>query len=148
MQTVIQQVASDQAKHGEVQQGAATLDQIAQAEAEVRDRFGAILPADFVSFLARSNGIDYNGLVLYGASQSEAAPGANGFWQGVVAANTAWRDGPGHDGYLVLGETDMDLLTVDLAGGSPVLRDKVSSDVNERFDSVAQAIEMLLDKRL
>jgi hypothetical protein len=148
MEAVIEQVRSDQEKYGEASQGPATPDAVARAREAVQARFGATLPADFAAFLERANGVDYNGVVIYGANQSEAAPGPNGFWQGVVAANAAWRDGPGHEEYLVLGETDMDLLTVDLSGADPVLRDKVSSDVNETFGSVADAIETVLKQRL
>lgn len=148
MQAVIEQVSADQLKYGEARQGPATSEQIERVRAEVKAHFGATLPSDFATFLALSNGLDYNGLVLYGATQSEAAPGPNGFWQGLVASNAAWRDGPGHEHYLVLGETDMDLLTVALDGRSPVLRDKVSGDVNEEFASVGAAIDALLERRL
>jgi hypothetical protein len=148
MQAVIEQVQVDQVKYGEAGQGAATHEQIARVRADVQARFGATLPEDFADFLSRSNGVDYNGAVIYGASQSIAAPGPNEFWQGIVAANAEWRNGPGHENYLVLGETDMDLLTVDLDGTNVVLRDKVSSDVNERFSSVSEAIESILKKRL
>ncbi len=148
MQAVIDQVSADQVRYGEAQQGAATPEQVEQVRAEVTARFGAALPPDFARFLALSNGLDYNGVVLYGATQSETAPGANGFWQGLVAANAAWRKGPGHEQYLVLGETDMDLFTVGLDGTDPVLRDKVSSDVNARFASVGAAIDAILEQRL
>jgi hypothetical protein len=42
----------------------------------------------------------------------------------------------------------MDLLTVDLDGRRPVLRDKVSSDVFEEFTTVNEAVERLLRSRL
>ena len=148
MQVVIEQIAVDQDSHGETRQAPATDEQIAHTSQQLGARFGAVLPEDYARFLRRSNGLDYNGVVLYGTTQSEHEPGAGGFWQGLVVANAAWREGPGHEGYLVLGETDMDLLTVAADGTGPVLRDKVSSDVNERFDSVAQAIESILQRRL
>lgn len=131
-----------------MRQGPATAEQVARARAEVLERFDAALPDGFADFLTRSNGVDHNGAVIYGASQSEGLPRPGGFWQGIVVANAAWHDGPGHENYLVLGETDMDLLTVDLSGADPVLRDKVSGDVNQRFPNVAGAIEAVLRERL
>lgn len=148
MQVEIQQIETDQVKHGETSQAAASAEQVAQARDELRARFGAVLPEDYAAFLRRCNGMDYNGMVLYGASQSPDEPGAGGFWQGLAAANAQWREGQGHEGYIVLGETDMDLLTVGLEGSGPVLRDKVSGDVNELFETVAQAIESLLQRRI
>jgi hypothetical protein len=81
------------------------------------------------------------------AGRARRTPGPGGFWQGLVAVNKLWREGPGHDKWLVLGETDIDLLTVNLDGSEPVLRDKVSGDVNEAFPSVEAAIQRLLATR-
>lgn len=148
MQVEIEQVETDQVTHGEARQGAASAEQIAAAREELRARFGAALPDDYATFLSRTNGLDYNGLILYGTSQNADKPGPGGFWQGLVAANAQWRDGPGHESYIVLGETDMDLFTVAPDGTGPVLRDKVSSDVNELFETVAQGLESLLQRRL
>jgi hypothetical protein len=106
------------------------------------------LPTDYARLLSVVNGVDFNGVVLYGAGHTKASPGAGGFWQGIAEANTLWREGPGHEAYLVLGESDMDLLTVDLDGRRPVLRDKVSSDVFEEFTTVNEAVERLLRSRL
>jgi hypothetical protein len=144
MQSVIAQVIADQVQYGEATQGSAPAEAIACTGAELSGRFGATLPLDYGVLLENANGIDCNGLVLYGTTQSPDAPGPGGFWQGLIAANALWREGPGHESYLILGETDMDLFTVDLDGEHPVLRDKVSSDVVETFPSVAQAIESLL----
>lgn len=94
------------------------------------------------------NGVDFDGIVLHGAGYMEAKPGPGGFWHGLAEASGSWREDPGRDGSLVLGETDMDLLTVDLDGGRPALRDKVSNDAAEEFASVEEAIGRLLGSRL
>lgn len=148
MQVEIEQIKTDQVARGEAYQGAASAEQIAAVREELRVRFGAALPNDYATFLRRTNGLDYNGLVLYGTSQNADKPGPDGFWQGLIAANAQWREGPGHETYIVLGETGMDLFTVAPDGTGPVLRDKVSGDVNELFETVAQGLESLLQRRL
>jgi hypothetical protein len=147
MDAVIVAARDAQAAVGEAVQAGADEARIAALRAELKAAFGATLPDDYAALLRRSDGVDFDGLVLYGSWQSEATPGPAGFWQGLVAANKLWREGPGHERYLVLGETDIDLFTVDLDGSNPVLRDKVSSDVNETFPSVAAAIQRLLSTR-
>lgn len=144
MQQHVERIRADQQRHGEPGQGAASVEQIARLRASLIARFGAILPDDYAAFLQLSNGIDHDGLLLYGASQSVEAPGPHHFWQGIAAANAAWREGVGHDAHIVLGETGMDLLTVATDGTDPVLRDRISHDVNARFDSVAAAVSWLL----
>lgn len=148
MADAIARIGAEQRRTGEAGQGPATAPQIEAARKALRDRLAAVLPAGYAAFLSRCNGLDHDGLVLYGASQTPAAPGPAGFWQGLAAANGLWREGPGHDGYLVLGETDMDLLTVSLDGADPVLRDKLSGDVGERFGDVGEAVETLAARRL
>lgn len=133
---------------GEVVQPSASTAQIEAARSKLRAVFGATLPSEYASFLSRMDGADFNGVVLYGTGQTQEKPGPGVFWQELAEANRLWRDGPGHESYLVLGETDMDLLTVDLDGTNPLLRDKVSGDVNERFASLDEAVRRLLAGRL
>jgi len=147
MDAVIVAARDAQVAVGEIVQAAADEARISALRAALQREFGATLPDAYAALLRRSDGVDFDGLVLYGSWQSEATPGPGGFWQGLVAANRLWRQGPGHAAYLVLGETDIDLFTVNLDGSNPALRDKVSSDINETFPSVAVAIERLLATR-
>ena len=147
MDAVIVAARDAQVAVGEIVQPGADEARIAALRAALQREFGATLPDDYAALLRRSDGVDFDGLILYGSWQSEANPGPGGFWQGLVAANKMWREGPGHEGYLVLGETDIDLFTVALDGSNPVLRDKVSSDVNETFPSVGAALQRLLATR-
>lgn len=146
--TLIEALEADQATHGEVRQGRASADDIDRLRTALHAEFGAVLPQDYALFLRHANGLDYNGLVLYGATQSQAAPGPGGFWQGLCAANRLWREGPGHENLLILGETDLDLLTVTLAGAEPSQRDKVSGDLARAFESVTDLLQAVISQRL
>jgi hypothetical protein len=120
---------------------------IAVVRERLRSLFGATLPDAYADLLRREDGVDVDGLVLYGSRQSPEARGPGGFWQGLVAANALWREAPGREDYLVLGDSDLYLLTVDLDGGTPVLRDRVTAEPVESFPDVATAIERLLAAR-
>jgi hypothetical protein len=146
--TLIEALEAEQAAHGEARQGPASTVDIDRLRAALHAEFGAVLPQDYALFLRRANGLDYNGLVLYGATQNETARGPGDFWQGLCAANRLWRRGPGNEGLLILGETDLDLLTVTLAGAEPSLRDKVSGDLAQAFDSVMDLLENVISQRL
>jgi len=120
---------------------------IADVLVRVRERFGATLPDAYADLLRREDGLDVDGLVLYGSRQSPEERGPGGFWQGLVATNELWREVPGREDYLVLGDSDLYLFTVDLDGGAPVLRDRVTAEPVERFPDVAAALERLLTGR-
>ncbi len=120
---------------------------IAEVLVRVRERFGATLPDAYADLLRREDGLDVDGLVLYGSRQSPEERGPGGFWQGLVATNELWREVPGREDHLVLGDSDLYLFTVDLDGGGPVLRDRVTAEPVERFPDVAAALERLLAGR-
>lgn len=136
MRDIVARVRGEQAAAGEIVQPAATEADIAAARDELRARFGAVLPEGYAAFLRLRNGLDFDGIVLHGVAQD------------MIAANAGWREGPGHDGYLILGSTDMDLFTAALDGTGVVLRDRISGEVVERFDGAAQAVEAILRNRL
>lgn len=146
MQDLLQRIHAEQLRVGEAIQPPASNDQIDQLRADLSTTFQASLPNDYAAFLRLASGLAYNGLVLYGVTQSRENLGNGGFWQGMVPANIAWRLTPGLNDIIVLGDTDMDLFTVNLDGSSPCMRDKVGGDVVEIFFTVAEAIELLLQK--
>lgn len=147
MERALEKVIAEQRDVGETIRPAADDAALAAEQDKLRERFGATIPADYLRLLRHANGVSFDGIVLYGAGYTEAAPGPGGFWQGLTETNRLWRDGPGREAFLVLGETDMDILTVELDGTRPALRDKVSNDVSERFASVDDAIGRLLGSR-
>ena len=140
-------MAGSTAQPGEPVQPGADEAAIAAVRARLRSVFGAVLPDAYADLLRREDGVDVNGLVLYGSRQNPEARGPGGFWQGLVATNELWREVPGLEDRLVLGDSDLYLLTVDLDGGGPVLRDRVTAEPVERFPDLATALERLLAGR-
>jgi len=148
MRSLIERLAADQRASGKAVQEPASTEEVAGARQDLEARLGARLPEGYVALLTQANGIAYNGLVLYGAGQDPERRSPGEFWQGLLAANLLWREGPGHDGYLILGDTGLELLTVDLDGSGACLRDKISGEVNEAFDTIEAAIETCLRRHL
>ncbi len=144
---ILDAVALDQRRAGEVVQAPASPEAVERTRDALRRTFGASLPTAMVEVATRMNGVDFDGVVIYGVGQTPETPGLNGFWQGLCAVNALWRADEALD-YLVVGETDLDLLTVDLAGDDAGLRDKVSREVIETFESVGEMIAGVLRRRL
>lgn len=148
MKDTIEAVLADKNAFGEAVQPPAASIAIEIAQAKIKLDFDAELPDDFISFLKITNGIDFNGAVLYGVGQTDTERGPGEFWQGIVETNTLWREGGEWSDVLIIGETDMDLFAVDLNGLCPHLQDKVGGDVIEEFVSVAEGIETIFRARL
>ena len=147
MEQVVDAIRTDQVRVGEVAQRPLSHEEIGNVDKTVQTKVGIGLPDEVKHFLTLVGGIDYNGAVIYGGAQSPDQPGPGGFWQGILAANLLWRNGASLP-FLVIGETDMDILTVGVDGSNATLRDKVSHDVNERFHDVGTMITEVLRRRL
>ena len=145
---LLKTIQSDQLHAKEPVRGAASDEQIATVQKAVIESLGAILPGEYEEFLRLSDGLDYNGLVLYGSTASPEQPDASGFWQGLVAANQLWRESPENSSLLILGDSDMDLFTVDLNGGNPARRDRVTGETVETYPSISSMLEAALSEHL
>ncbi|WP_299652649.1 YrhA family protein [uncultured Tateyamaria sp.] len=144
MKDLLRQIAHEQVAAAETAQGPAAPQDIDALAEAVENEMSAKLPHDIRVYLSHSNGTDFNGLLLYGAYQSIDKPGPGGFWQGLIAANREWRETGDHSTYVILGETGIDLLTVDLQGQNAVSRDRMSGDQIESFPTVAAMLETYL----
>ena len=136
---LLRRVEADQRAAGET--WAAPAGPAARAAArEGARRLGAVLPDAYAAFLAHADGLDWDGVVFYGSGE--------GLLRGIEDANLAWREVPGAARLLVLGETDMDLLTIDASGGGAALRDRIGLEAVERFADVAGLLAAPLAARL
>ncbi|MCD2188827.1 YrhA family protein [Actinomycetospora soli] len=135
---VLARVLADKRRHGEIVRAPAGRAGVAAVRAALSEEFGADLPAAYTEFLQHCDGLDHDGLVLYGSASGP----------GLVEMNRVWREAPGRADVLVLGDTDMDLLVVTLDGTGPRLLDKVGGDVAGTFPDVTAALVELLTARL
>ena len=71
-------------------------------------------------------------------------PGAGGFWQGLVAANQAWRDGGENINLLILGDNSIDFFAFDPATSDFGRYDRVTGESLARYDTADQMVEAAL----
>jgi hypothetical protein len=109
----------------------------------VQTDLGLSVPAAFLAFLQRSDGLDFNGLVLYGTggTTDQRTPD-------LLAANAHWRANPAMHDWLVLGDNDTDLLAWHQPTGTCGRLDRVGLQQTETFPDVATMLERVLTERL
>ena len=138
----ISAATADLRRAGEVVKAGASDDDIRHAVRHVRERLGAVLPEAYVSFLRQHDGFEFDGVVFY------ATQPRDGFWQGLVEANEAWRDAPENVDLLILGDDDMSFYAVSLNGSNPARHDRVTGEVVDKFDNVDDMITDAINTRL
>ena len=103
---------------------------------------GVPLPEDYAVALSLSDGLDWDGLVLFDSgARTDDGPTSLGM------ATLMHREGGGLDDVLVLGDTGLDLLCA-AADGTATSRDRVTGEVAERHPSVLAMLEGALAARL
>jgi hypothetical protein len=143
---LLARIQADQRRAGEAKRARASEAAIADLSVRIQTILGLTLPPDYADFLRLSDGLEYNGLVLYDCASTCEEP-THGFWQGVVATNLMWRDGPRAPGLLYLGETDMDLVGVDNAHRFLTI-DRISDDITDNYPSFAALFAALMVDRI
>ena len=141
----LQRIAQDLRDTGGAFMPPCSEEEIRKLITEAREALAAEIPRDYLDFLRRTNGLDYNGLVLY-AAHPTAIPGLEDtFLEGFVDANLNQRDVEAVRGFLVFGESSLDVYVYNLAARQYEVRDRTSftrPKVKPSFDQmIADALE-------
>lgn len=106
------------------------------------------LPDDHAEWLLRSDGLDWDGLLIYAAEPASPGHPSSGP-PGLAACNALWGEGDVKGGAVdgtVLGEHGPDLLVADAGGAS--LRDRVTMERVEDFASASAMIDTVAARLL
>jgi hypothetical protein len=102
-----------------------------------RESLQTDLPRGYIAFLRSHDGLDFNGYVVYGATEHQAP-----FLDGFAEANTRLADPPAK--YVFYGNTGHELFAQDRDCGTWVRLDNPSLDVMEEFASFEAMLERVL----
>jgi len=114
---------------GQTLQPGCTSNQIDQLMKSVRETLGTTLPEGYIQFLSYTNGLMYNGLMIY-SSQETVLQGMRDMciW-GIVEANLLHRSDPFFNDFLVFGQGNMDYYALYLPDNSYRIIDRVPGNV-------------------
>lgn len=118
----------------------ATPSALSRVDAWFRARTGSALPNAYRGLLARTDGLDFNGSMLYATRDGRTVGGM--FVAGLVESNERLGDAGG----TWVGEANGDLFG--LSAGAWVVADRVSRQVLQQFDGCAALLDHVLRKYL
>lgn len=118
----------------------ATPNALARLDSWFRERTGGSLPDGYLNLLARTDGLDFNGAVLYATRDGRTT---NGLF---VAGLTESNERLGDTGGTWVGEANGDLFG--LKAGAWVIADKVSRQVFSQYDDCTALLAHVLRKYL
>jgi hypothetical protein len=134
--SLLEEIHAEQAKYDEARQPPATGDGVAKLVKRSRDELGAAPPEQYLEFLRAENGMNHNGLFIYGTATLPLADDPTKSLGGFVETNLLWRDNPELKSYLLFGEGNMDLYGLHLETGEfRVINRTPIENVEERHAS-------------
>ena len=126
---------------------------ISEEEAElfgkaVRAELGAALPEECLKILKTVNGIEFNGVILYGADEAVLKSVPKQHVNGLIDCNQVWYENEWQKQYLFLGEGSISWYVYDLKAKKYRELDNPSGELCEEFDTFEEMLDQMLENSL
>lgn len=102
MRDVLNEIEKQKSQFGEHLQPPASEAQLLELKSKVRQELHVDVPKSYVSFLRRTNGLDWNGTVLFASDTAGLRDNPRIKLEGLVEANTRLREVPENSQFLIL----------------------------------------------
>lgn len=107
-----------------------------------------VLPDQFIQFLMTVNGLDFDGLVIYGIDKFLLETEEDQEIHGFIESNEIWHENDWQKQYVFFGDSDIALYCYDLTQMAYLELDKPSCTVMNSFTDFNSMIEDALKMRL
>ncbi|MBJ8079698.1 SMI1/KNR4 family protein [Bacillus cereus group sp. N14] len=114
----------------------------------VKEKFNVDLPSEYEEFLKTVNGLDFNGLVLYGVDSYLLDTERDESICGLIETNEVWYENEFQKEYLFLGDSDIAWFCKKLSEGTYLELDKPSGTVMETYNDFNTMLEEALKTAL
>lgn len=136
-------------KYGSTLREPATENEVIKLNHDANQKFeNIVLPKSYIEFLNIVNGLDFNGLVIYGVDKDFLEKEVEEDIHGFIETNELWYENEWQKQYLFFGDSDTAWYCYDRKNSVFVERDKPSGTLMqsfENFDSMlSNALETIL----
>ena len=147
-QELLARVAEEQRRFGSEPQAPATNEEIQRAVENGSKELGTELPGAYLQFLSQTNGLDWNGVVIYGATRNPIAKHPDRSIADIIEMNLNYRDDPRFEDLLVLGSNGMDIYTYRISSDRYEIYDEVPHELIESFPTFDEIMSKALSRSL
>jgi hypothetical protein len=147
-QDLIKRVAEEQRRFGSNLQPPASEEQIKKLEARAKTELKANSPDEYLDFLRLTNGLDWNGVVVFASETVPIVGHPDRSIAGVVEMNLGYRDDPRFGDLLVLGSNGMDLYAYRISKGEYEIIDEVPHELIESVPTFNELMTKVLTRSL
>ena len=145
---LLEQINVEQQKYETMPQPPCDEAQIERLRDQARTELGDEIPDGYIEFLRLSNGLDWDGLLLYASERTQTRGNRPGPIEGFVPANLGHRDVEEMRDFLVFGVSGMETYVYDTKNRDYRVLDSVSLDTYESYADFDSLMTEVLGKRL
>ncbi|MEC2062760.1 YrhA family protein [Bacillus inaquosorum] len=147
---LIEEIQKTEVKYGDELNSPATDQEIRKFEKAVLGKFPVNeIPSGYKKFLQTVNGLDFNGLVIYGIDDDLLEEEKDEEVYGFLETNELWHENNEQKKYLFFGDSDTAWYCLDVIENEYLELDKPSGTLMNKFDDfnamLADALKVSLD---
>lgn len=136
-------------KYGSLLRSPASDTEIIRMKQAFKRKFGNIvLPETYLDFLKNINGLDFNGLVIYGVDEVLLEREVDEEVHGLIVTNELWYENESQKQYIFYADSDVAWYCCDLKESVYVELDKPSGTLIQSFDSFESMLSDALETAL
>ncbi|MDT3499219.1 SMI1/KNR4 family protein, partial [Bacillus toyonensis] len=126
----------------------ATDSEVKKLRERMKKSFNVDLPSEYEEFLKTVNGLDFNGLVLYGVDSYLLDTERDESICGLIETNEIWYENEFQKEYLFLGDSNIAWFCKNLSDGTYLELDKPSGTVMNTYNDCNTMLEEALKTAL
>ena len=144
----LEEIMQEEKKYGEEINSGISEEEAAIFVKEVEEELGLALPEDYIKILKTVNGIEFNGVILYGVDESLLKEAPKRDVNGLIDCNKVWYENEWQKQYLFLGEGSISWYVYDLKAEKYYELDNPSGEISEEFSDFEQMFDKMLEDSL
>ena len=121
-----------------------TAEELKIFEQKVLEKFKYELPEEYIKFLSVVNGLEFNGLILYGIDESILDRKNAQTVTGYIDSNEIWYENEWQKEYMFFGDADISWYCLDVSKNVFVELDKPSGSLMQEFENFEDMLEYAL----
>jgi len=143
---ILKKIEKDILSYNSQLQAPATDREIKSVKQSSKNILKVNLPEEYLTFLKKCNGLDYNGTVIYATDRKPIVGYDDRYIEGIISANLSARDVEMMKQFLIFGESDDLIHTLDLSKNKYRTIEAIGHSLYAEYDSFDQLLDYVLNE--
>lgn len=144
----LERIIQEGKKYGEEINNGISEEEIELFIKNVEKELNLTLPDDYIEILRAVNGIEFNGMILYGVDEPILKEIPKQHVNGLIDSNKVWYENKWQKQYLFLGEDSISWYVYDLKTKKYYELDNPSGEISAEFEDFEQMVDKMFEDSL